>query len=170
MCFFAYIIYLIKLRLNNNIKTKDFINVNKPKQKTKKNCTNNVVYCFDKLNCNNSCSGGDYQCINGVCKTDTVLISDVENNCNANMGILGFLVGNTAFGVYDFKCKSVDDGIAIDNEVNVMCRGGDIDIDYLKAYPSINDCNCDHPIIIPATSVKRRHVECNSKYFDLVEY
>ena len=84
-------------------------------------------------------------------------------------GMIGYLVGDVAYGKYYFICKSVDPGIALATYDNLMCKGQkDRMIDYTTKFPTINECLCINQSIIPATRNKRKHVECDNIYYELV--
>jgi hypothetical protein len=105
-------------------------------------------------------------CRNGVCVNSNVINSQApQNECDAERGVITFFVGNTALGRYDFLCRSIDPGIAPNNpnEDNNMCKFGNIDINYLRQFPSIANCSCPigtQPVILPATSQVRSYVHC----------
>lgn len=51
-----------------------------------------------------------------------------------------------------------------------MCKGGTINIDYTKEFPQIKHCqNCPYPITIRATQNKRKHIECDSPYYEMFQ-
>lgn len=134
----------------------------------KKECELEKVYCFTDDDCFQKCVATTFGCIHGIC-LNNINTSNIINDCDPTKGIVGYLVGNTALGTYNYICKSIDPAIAISVNENRMCYGDkSYQIDYLKSYPSIYTCNCSNKIIIGATSEKRRHVECNSTYIDLV--
>ncbi|UHB41826.1 PIF-3 [Macrobrachium rosenbergii nudivirus] len=134
----------------------------------RKDCATERRYCFGNEDCMYKCIDSNFSCINGICKKDINKIPG-SNVCDPSKGVLGFLLGNTALGTYEFICKSIDPGIAITVDNNRMCHGDkDYVIDYISNYPIIKACKCDNQITIPATSVKREHVECNSEFVDFV--
>lgn len=132
------------------------------------NCETETTYCFSDAECNTKCTTSN-KCMHGICKIETGYI-DYGDACDPKMGMLAYLVGNPSFGIYNWICKSVDSGIAISNVENRMCFNGSMGYDYTRHYPSITSCVCDDKITIPATREKRKHVECNSIYADLIEY
>lgn len=134
----------------------------------KKQCQTEQVYCFGDSDCNAKCSTSNI-CLNGICKLDPGYVNP-SDLCDTKMGMVGYLVGNPEIGGYDWICKSVDPAIAISNTENRMCFNGTIEFDYAKHFPEIESCECDDKIIIPATLEKRKHVECNSIYKDLIVY
>ncbi len=136
-------------------------------------CNQQVHYCFEDSECSLACDySTTYKCMHGICRNEVVRTEDVLNECDPKMGILAYMTGDTQFGRYQFVCKSEDPGIAVNTTTNLMCAGGDIDINYTQVFPGIDSCQCpdDSTILVPATSVKRRHVQCDSRYVDLVDY
>ena len=132
------------------------------------NCDLEKTYCFTDDDCFKKCVSTTSSCIHGICSTN-INTSNIINDCDPTKGILGYLVGNTALGTYSYVCKSIDPAIAISVNENRMCYGDKTyQIDYLKSYPSIYSCTCSNQVVIGATSEKRRHVECDSRYIDLV--
>lgn len=135
---------------------------------SKQNCSLNKVYCFSDSDCSQQCADSYAGCVHGLCSTD-VVASAAKNECDPSMGVIGFLIGNTALGIYEFICKSIDPAIAISVSENRMCFGDSgYKFDYLQSFPTIHTCNCNGKIIIPATSEKRVHAECDSRFEDLV--
>ncbi len=148
--------------------TKFFIKLQSLFSRGKVNCDTTKSYCFEDSDCNNACMGSNYACLHGMCKKNLNII-DATNNCDTKMGVIGYYIGNAALGIYEFICKSVDPGIAINTTENRMCYGdSSYQINYLDKYPSINTCDCVGKIIVPATSVKREHAECAPQYIGLV--
>nr|WOZ57665.1 PIF-3 [Menippe mercenaria nudivirus] len=136
---------------------------------SKQDCSINKVYCFTDADCNSKCSDNQVSCMHGACSTD-VVVSGVTNECDPSKGVVGYLVGNTALGTYSYICKSVDPAIAISVKENRMCYGDDsYTFDYLQQFPSRYACDCTGKTLIPATSQKRAHVECDVTFHDLVE-
>ena len=133
------------------------------------NCDVEKRFCFGVEDCVHNCqNSSSVGCINGICKTDLNIIPAV-NECDPAKGLIGFLDGNTALGTYEFICRSIDPGIAISVDVNKMCFGDpDFVVDYISAYPSIENCKCASQIVIPSTAQIREYVECNSDFIDLV--
>lgn len=139
----------------------------------KSHCTTTKTFCFQDTDCAKLCLEEDtFTCAKGVCELDMKRVREdslASENCDTSMGMATFLVGDTAFGRYQRLCKSIDPGIAISSKTNLMCKGGDTIINYINKFPSIDNCtNCDKKITIPATVNKRRHVECNSPFYDMV--
>jgi len=163
--YFVYLIYNLPERVNvgrNDIQLRGRAN-----RKGRINCDQNVTYCFEDAHCANLCSNKSGSiCRNGICVNANVINTQVPiNECNAKRGVFTFFVGNTALGVYDFLCRSVDLGIAPDNpqQDNNMCIGGSIDIDYTRAFPSTLDCKCPvgkRLVILPETSQVRQYGHC----------
>lgn len=138
--------------------------VSNEKLEFRQNCVEQTVTCFADEDCENICLGNrNVSCSNGLCRNDYVYKAQ-STECDPQNGFFGYLVGEPAFGRFSQECKSLDVGIATPTE-NLMCRGGNIDIDYRIAYPSMDNCtDCNGKVVIPATSVKRAHVECNELY------
>lgn len=138
----------------------------------KKDCIESKIYCFQDSDCLVKCTARDeFSCIHGTCKKSSVLTSNSNNKCDPKMGVLGYLIGNTAFGTYSYICKSIDPGIAISTTENLMCKGDStFNFNYLTEYPTKYNCMCKNQVLIPATSQKREHVECNAAFIDLVQY
>lgn len=137
----------------------------------RRKCDSEISYCFTDNDCRLSCAQtSKYSCTKGICTNTRVVETLPENKCNAQKGFLAYLVGNVAFGFYEYICKSIDPGIALSVDANnLMCLNQDpaLDIDYLKQFPSAYSCSCSSACPIPATSVKRFHIECNDNFADL---
>ena len=143
-------------------------------------CTREINYCFTDSECARSCNfDSSYRCLHGICRNEVIRVENPLNDCKASMGILAYLTGDPQLGRFQFVCKSEDPGIAITSTDNLMCNGGFIDINYLREFPDISSCDCvqsggdngtTDQVLIPATSVKRRHVQCDARYNDLIEY
>lgn len=142
--------------------------VNGLEQEKKIDCQQKVTYCFEDSQCAQRCSNLSV-CSHGVCLNSNIFTTTAPiNECDASKGVLTFFVGNPAFGVYEYLCKSVDPGIADDDikKPNRMCTGGNIDIDYTKSFPLMNNCNCPNDfdmVIVPATSTVREYGVCIPK-------
>lgn len=139
--------------------------------KNKRYCTTEVTYCFTDQDCSSRCDiSNKYACINGICKNQRIVEQNPKNDCDPTKGFVAYLVGNPAFGQYDYICKSIDPGIAINLEKNLMCYGEKIDFNYIYKFPSTQDCSdCPYPAVVPATSVKREHLECSEQFWYLVQ-
>ena len=150
----------------------DIYNMNsKIMSENKKYCNTEITYCFKDSECAVMCDRKTrYVCLNGVCRNDKILnASTPENKCDIRKGLIGYLVGDVAYGKYNFICKSVDPGIALTTDNNLMCKGQkDIIIDYTMKFPTINNCLCTNQSIVPATKMKRKHIECDNIYYELV--
>lgn len=134
----------------------------------RKNCEIDKGYCFSDEDCDQQCSVSSMSCVHGIC-LNKIAISDATNECDPSKGVIGYLVGNTALGTYQYICKSIDPAIAISVDENRMCFGDDTyQIDYLKTFPSIYSCTCSDKVLVPATAEKREHAECDPRYSDLV--
>lgn len=130
-------------------------------------CTETPNFCFTDNDCMVQCTNSTtFKCIKGLCRNTYIYESSITNNCNPRQGMLGFLVGNPMLGKYDYICKSIDPGIALDNGKVLMCDGQTppININYLSKYPDTNQCTCENKMYIPATSVKRGHYQCSNYY------
>ncbi|UOT91843.1 PIF-3 [Aratus pisonii nudivirus] len=134
----------------------------------RKDCELTKTYCFTDNDCVQQCTASSFTCAHGICMNNVNTIN-ATNDCDPSKGVIGYLVGNTALGTYEYICKSVDPAIAVSVTENRMCFGDKTyQINYLQSYPSIYTCECDDKVIIPATSQKREHVECNKIFVDLV--
>ena len=134
----------------------------------KRDCDTTKTYCFSDNDCTSQCTNTNESCVHGICRTN-INSMEATNDCDPKKGVIGYFIGNTALGKYEYICKSVDPAIAISVNENRMCYGdSSYLIDYLSTFPSINTCTCSNQIIVPATSQKREHVECNAAYIGLV--
>lgn len=173
-------IYYFALQLDTNVESKNInetllnlANDNLEFGVDKKDCTSTKVYCTSSAECETKCLANTsklFKCNEGVCKVgefETTQYTGVE--CDASKGMMMFLVGDTAMGRYERICKSIDPGIAISNDENLMCKGDEsFQVNYIKKYPEMSDCKCKNSIIIPATRAKRRHLECENILYDMV--
>lgn len=129
----------------------------------KNDCTETSTFCFNDINCIAACKNSNLmKCIKGKCRNQNIVESTINNKCNPKNGVTGFLVGNPSFGMYSFICKSVDPGIASVDD-NLMCKNQNppIEINYLKMFPTIQECTCKDKMLVPSTRVKREHYECS---------
>lgn len=135
-------------------------------------CSNETTYCFADRDCATRCDAANkYRCVHGVCRNARVIDENPKNECDVRKGFVAYLIGDTAFANYRYLCKSIDPGVAVSPESeNRMCKSSPVPlaIDYLKRYPSAYECECQHKAVVPATSVKREHVECTERYYDLI--
>lgn len=132
--------------------------------KSKATCNTTTTYCFEDADCQQQCSESGVACLHGICKSNINRI-DANNECDPQMGVLGYLVGNTALGTYQYICKSIDPGIAISPTENRMCYGDNTyHVNYLDGFPSMTDCRCEGAIVVPATRTTRAHIECNKAF------
>lgn len=138
--------------------------------KQRKECSSERVFCFQDSDCTRMCNvNSPYSCLNGVCMNERIITTTPIDECDSRMGLMPYLVGNPNFGIYKYVCKSVDPGIAVSNTKNLMCLNGPpIPINYLKEFPTISQCTCTDIVHIPATSIKRAHVECSEHFSDFV--
>jgi len=158
----------------NGLLTDESVDTSKPRV----NCEFETQYCFTDGDCQRRCNanvaGLGARCITGICKNELLIEQLPENNCDPRKGFVAYLVGNPALGQVSFICKTVDPGIAISVDgINRMCAGSiePIDINYLKEFPYEKQCTkeiCPFPCLIPATSVKRSHIECNETFSLLI--
>lgn len=130
-------------------------------------CAQNVTYCFEDSHCAKMCQNATGSiCRNGVCLSANIINSQTPlNECDARRGVVSFFSGNVALGRFDFVCRSIDLGVAPDDisQPNNMCRGGIINIDYTRQFPTPRDCQCPagtRGVILPATSQVRQYVQC----------
>lgn len=171
---FAIIFPIMEIKNKKVIKydeESDFYSINSHLiSETKKYCSNEITYCFEDSDCSIMCDlKNQYICINGICKNNKIITTVPENKCDPSKGMVGFLIGTPSFGKYDFICKSIDPGIALSVNTNLMCKGqNNMLIDYISKFPTTNQCLCINKSIVPATQNKRKHVECDDIYHQLV--
>lgn len=133
-------------------------------ESSKLDCNTQTVYSMTSDYCNNICrDNGAFDVINGVCVN--TIVKQAQNSCDAEKGVLAYLVGDTQFGTTHTQCLSVDPGIQPSNVIqkNLLCVNGDIEINYLLGYPTLNDCKCkddEFLALIMETSTIRRHGAC----------
>ena len=132
------------------------------------NCDAELVYCFTDQDCQLGCQPRDlYSCMTGVCRSNRLQATDgTQDPCLTKMGMMSFIAANTTFGRYEYLCKSVDPGVAVSSHENRMCYGQTDpapDINYLNNAPLMSQCVCPEnaTALVPATEIKRAHVECN---------
>lgn len=80
-------------------------------------------------------------------------------------GLVAYLTGNTEFGKTQLLCLSIDLGVRPDdiNKPNTICMNGDIDINYVKAFPQVEQCKCKSDsslVLVPSTSIIRYRGVC----------
>lgn len=134
-------------------------------------CASSRTYCFTDNECRTLCSqGGLYSCVSGVC-VDPLAVDPSEEQrakCSTQWGLYAYFVGDVLLGQYDARCLSIDQGIALGVEKNSMCRGGKIDIDYRKQFPTSDMCTCDDPdlgkMAISSNANMREYVVCSPYY------
>lgn len=161
-----YITSTQNLKLNNeNIK----LSGNQTKFQ-KKDCSVQTVYSTNDIQCSLMClSPNVYISKNGVCVNALVNKSSIiENKCSPEKGVLSYIVGDPQFGKSSILCLSIDIGIQPNDPMknNIICKDGNIDINYVKSFPNIKNCKCsddDFPAVIHATSNTRKHVTCLNK-------
>lgn len=132
-----------------------------------RDCDVETVYSMDDAQCQKVCkSQGLYRTKNGMCVNSLIFeTTAIQNRCSAKEGMLAYLIGDPMFGNTTSVCLGVDLGIRPDraNEPNNICRDGTIDIDYVKSFPQLGDCECaDDRVLglIEATSAIRPHGVC----------
>lgn len=136
----------------------------------RRDCDLETVYAMDDSQCRNICKDhGAYRVKNGVCLNVLVFeTSDVQNKCAPKQGLLAYLVGDPVFGRTKAVCLSVDLGIQPDrsDRNNIICRGGDINIDYVKSFPQLSECKCtkdDILTLVESVKTVRTHGVCADK-------
>lgn len=131
----------------------------------KRNCDVETVYSVEDFQCERICAPPNaYRTKNGVCVNVLAFNqAAIDNECDAKQGLLAYLLGDPEFGKTKLLCLSIDPGIQPDNLIdhNKICIGGNINIDYLEQYPTINMCQCSENLYaIPATGSIREHAFC----------
>lgn len=178
LCLLSCLYVIVKIR-TNSVRDTDgenperFTNKIQLEKPERADCDNQQTFCFTDAECVQRCYvKAEYSCMHGICKNSRIIESNAKNKCDAKQGFIAYLVGNVAFGEYEFICRSVDPGIAVNvDEANNMCLNGDICIDYLKQFPAISNCTCgkiDDICIVPAMDNVRRYVVCDDRYGDLI--
>lgn len=165
LVFIIFLTSLTKIKPMTNSNLQDLINKFNgiDTLESKVDCLTATGYCFVTSDCAGTvCSNQTtFACVNGVCKSQVVETENIKNECDPSKGLFGYLVGDVAFGRYTYVCKSLDPGIVNVDGTNLMCKGGQIEINYVNRLPTKDDCTCpESKIIIPATNEKREHVEC----------
>jgi len=159
---------------NNNILPKLLGNHH---ELTRIDCNTNIVYSFDDDLCLAVCQTDIlYRSQNGMCVNANIQEENsITNECNAEQGLLAYLVGDTQFGDIKTQCISTDLGIRSDNPKlpNRMCgNGGTININYLHSFPQISDCQCSSDVaVIANTETIRAYAVCaNSDLSAVLSY
>lgn len=150
-------------------------------QSFRSNCDVETVYSMTDSHCQQICStyniqdgssGNIYVSRHGIClNSKTVQRQDdtaaKENECNPKNGVLAYVTGDTQFGTLRHYCLSIDIGIQPNDgsttDGNILCRNGEIDIDYTRAFPQLSNCKCadnEFLAIVPGTSTIRAHGTC----------
>lgn len=134
---------------------------------TKKDCSIQTVYSTNDIQCSLICQSPNvYISKNGICVNALINTSSVvENKCSPEKGVLAYIVGDPQFGKSSILCLSIDIGIQPNDtsKNNIICKNGNIEINYIKSFPDVNNCKClgdDFPAIISATSTTRKHITC----------
>lgn len=90
--------------------------------------------CSSDSDCQTTCLFG-LTCVQGACQ------SKYETKpCDVTKGKVATYQYIPSVGVYETLCLSVDPGVALDDDSNVYCQGGNTTIDYTVQYP--NQCSC----------------------------
>lgn len=131
----------------------------------KVDCNSYKVYSFTDDDCSKQCRDNNFISMHGVCTKNSTTIT---NKCDIKNGYLEFLEGDPELGTLNSICLSIDPGIQLNNsdQTNIICEGGEIDIDYTKSFPNVNQCKCSDskiPILIENTSSVRKHAVCVDK-------
>lgn len=138
----------------------------------KQDCSTTETHCMSKDDCTSMCLNINYDCLHGICKKMPLLIDTPHAGCDASKGMLLYYVANTALGTFSPICKSIDEGIAISNDINRMCSNGNININYSIRQPQIEDCTCNentHAVLVPATINVREYVVCSPLDPELIQ-
>lgn len=171
--FCAYALRLLvsiaKLK-NHNLQTEDGNLLNEKKssetETLRRDCDLETVYSMDDAQCANVCkTTGTYRTKNGVCVNVLIFETQaVQNRCSPKDGLLAYLVGDPTFGKTKAVCLSIDLGVRPDdlNKPNIICRDGNINVDYTKNFPLLKDCDCGDRLltIVESTSTIRTHGIC----------
>lgn len=142
-----------------------------PNQMVKRNCNSETIYAMDDEQCSNICRApGVFRANNGRCVNVLALDSDhpANNDCDPQRGVLAYLVGDPQLGRTQLMCLSADLGIQPDspNLPNILCKDGNININYLENLPQLNQCTCAEDkvlAIIPNNKTIRTHGQCVDK-------
>lgn len=141
-----------------------------PTNSPRRNCDSEVIYAMTDAQCSNICrTTGMYRASNGRCVNVLALsTTNPQNNCDPERGVLAYMTGDPQLGTTHFRCLSIDLGIQGDSpdDPNILCKDGNIDINYLETMPQLNQCTCpDDKVlaIIPNNRMIRTHGQCVSK-------
>lgn len=166
-------------RKDGEIKVGDLRNESRDPQTEpiRRDCDLETVYSMDDAQCFNVCkTSGVFRTKNGVCVNTLIFETQAtQNKCSAKDGVLAYLVGDPVFGRTKTVCLSVDLGVRPDNldKPNIICRDGEIPINYVIAFPQLKDCRCANGKIlslIESTNTIRTHGVCvNDKMKPVLE-
>lgn len=139
-----------------------------PSNAYKRNCDAEIIYAMDDNQCSNICNGSNlYRVHNGRCVNALILDSsnNTINDCDPKRGVLAYLVGDPQLGRTKYQCLSIDLGIQDDSldKENIICKNGDIAINYLDTMPQLSQCKCrdrQFLAIIPNNKTIRTHGQC----------
>lgn len=134
----------------------------------KRDCNVESVFSMDDEYCSIVCQSRElFISRNGVCVNVKNFDNenDITGKCDPRKGVVAYIIGNSEFGTIEHLCLSIDQGIQPDDpeKDNIICKGGDIDIDYLVSFPTVDQCKCPAGttrIIIESTVNVRKHASC----------
>lgn len=131
----------------------------------KVDCISNNVYSFSNDDCEKQCLGSNFISLKGICLTEN---KNISKKCDSEKGLLEFIEGDAKFGKIKKICLSIDPGIQAndENQKNLICEDGKIDINYNISFPNVKNCVCEEgkiPILIDNTSSIRKHAVCMNK-------
>lgn len=152
----------------NDTKEKKYFFTSTHKFTEQRNCEHETVYSVITEQCIDICTDV-FVSRNGVCVNSKIPEEEeVKNKCNSKAGVFAYLIGNTELGTADLFCISSDPGIQPNDssiEKNKLCKNGEIEIDYTKSLPLLQNCKCGNNeflALIAGTSTIRRHGLCLS--------
>lgn len=171
------IIFIILLLIFVLILLKEMSNFNVTKQRVdfpgtqseniKRDCDVETTYSMEDAQCESICKQpGVFRTHNGVCINILTFDQEaIDNRCDPKQGVLAYLLGDPQFGRTKLICLSIDPGIQPDNidKPNTICENGNIEINYIQAFPQLNNCKCPTNttlIQIPSTSIIRTRGVC----------
>lgn len=133
----------------------------------RRNCDSELIYSMVDSQCNQICQQpGVFRSHNGVCVNLLSFDQEiVENKCDPAKGVFAYLLGDPQFGTTKLRCLSIDPGIQSNDidKSNVICVNGKIDINYVNAFPQLNNCECPPDTFLGTvqnTSAIRQHGTC----------
>lgn len=158
---------LTNINFNEHMKNLSLFQNSRQIKSELKDCENEIIYSVSNDQCNRICKHNNfYLSQNGICVNSIMVNSHVEENeCNPERGVLAYLLGNSEIGTAKLFCISSDLGIQSNDlsKKNIICDGGEIDINYHKEFPLLRNCKCKNDeflSIIAATDIIRRHGIC----------